>query len=77
MAEDPASWGPLEVAISEAIRDANAARERGLIGLSTVRRIADRLRDQGLVVERREPDDSPTPGESSSPIGRTRGGIAP
>jgi hypothetical protein len=49
--ENPATWGPVERAISEALRDADEARSKRLIGLSTVRRIADKLRERGLIDE--------------------------
>lgn len=51
MAENPATWGPLEKAIAEALKQADEGRAAGRIGLSTVRQIADKLRETGLVKE--------------------------
>lgn len=53
MVENPQTWGPLEKAIDEAMREADDARAAGRIGLSRVRQIADKLREQGLVNEPR------------------------
>lgn len=47
--EAPSSWGSLEHAIAEAMQDAEQARRDKIIGLSTVRIIADKLRAKGLV----------------------------
>lgn len=47
--EAPSSWGKLEHAIAEAMQDAEQARREKIIGLSTVRIIADKLRAKGLV----------------------------
>lgn len=58
MAENPASWGPIEKAIAEAMKQHNKDMDAGLYGLSVVRVIADQLRKQGLIKEP-EPDDQP------------------
>lgn len=47
--EDPATWGPVEWLISEALEFAEQDEARGYIGLSQVRQIADALRDHGLI----------------------------
>lgn len=47
--EAPSSWGALEHAIADAMKEAEQARVDKIIGLSTVRRIADKLRERGIV----------------------------
>jgi hypothetical protein len=42
--ENPATWGPLEHAIDDAIKKAEEDRAQGVVGLSEVRRIADAVR---------------------------------
>lgn len=56
VAETPASWGPVERVIFQALNDVEDARAIGLVGLSEVKVIANALRDAGLV--REEPDAS-------------------
>ena len=48
--ENPATWGKLERTIGDAIQEAEQARANQVIGLSMVRRIADKLRAEGLVL---------------------------
>lgn len=49
--ENPATWGPVEHAINEAMNEHSESMTVGLVGLSLVRVIADRLRAKGLVVD--------------------------
>ena len=60
--ENPATWGPVEHAINEAIAE-HRARDKEVIGLSLVRTIADALRAKGLLVERTDISKSGNPGE--------------
>lgn len=47
--ENPATWGKLETAISDALKDADDARAKGLVGGSRAKIIANKLRERGLV----------------------------
>jgi hypothetical protein len=47
--ENPATWGKAEKVIDKAIRDADKAHFQGIVGLSTTRRVADALREAGLL----------------------------
>ena len=49
--ENPATWGPIEDAISDAMIQHAQDMNEGLVGLSAVRKIADELRKRGLVKE--------------------------
>jgi hypothetical protein len=48
--ENPATWGAAERAIQEVVVDHFASLARGEIGLSLPRKIADRLREAGLLL---------------------------
>jgi hypothetical protein len=47
--ENPETWGKLEQVIDEALRKADADLAAHIIGLSTVRVIADALRREKLI----------------------------
>lgn len=49
--ENPATWNPLEHVIHDALKQAEANRKAGVIGLSQTRIIADKLREAHLVIE--------------------------
>jgi len=49
--ENPATWGEAERVVSDALDAAHEARERGVVGLSTVRQITDALRKAELLVD--------------------------
>lgn len=49
--ENPATWGKAERVIDEALDEADAAFQDQVCGLSVPRRIADALRQAGLLVE--------------------------
>lgn len=51
MVENPATWGPAEHVVSEALDQAHEGNRRGLVGLSTVRQITDALRAADLLKE--------------------------
>lgn len=52
--ENPATWGLAENVIRNAIVQDHYARQEGAIGLSLPRKIADALRDAGLLKEEDE-----------------------
>lgn len=47
--ENPATWGPAEHAVQEAITEDFRDNEAGIIGLSLARKITDKLRAKGLL----------------------------
>ena len=49
--ENPATWTQTERVIHKALVEAQEAREQRVIGHSTEKRIADALRDAGLITE--------------------------
>lgn len=49
--ENPATWGKAEHVISDAYGEYHIAQNRGVIGASLVRCIADALRKHGLLIE--------------------------
>jgi hypothetical protein len=49
--ENPATWGRAEGIISRAYAEWSESRNKGIIGLSLARQIADALRDAGLLIE--------------------------
>jgi len=57
MAEDPATWGEAEKIVQRALREAAQARQQQLAGFSTPRRVADALRDAGLLAGDSDSDD--------------------
>lgn len=68
--EAPSSWGALELTIADAMKEAEQARVDKIIGLSTVRRIADRLRGGGFVCDdanHNDPDPPPLPCNCAGP----------
>ena len=53
MAENPATWTPLEKAIHEAIRQHDKGIRQGKIGWSLVKQIAEYLKAEGWVFEKK------------------------
>ena len=51
MAENPATWGEAERVIARALREADQAHREQLVGWSTPKRVAEALRDAGLLKE--------------------------
>lgn len=49
--ESPLTWTRAEWVVNEALREAEEAREQGVVGLSAARRITDALRREGLLKE--------------------------
>lgn len=49
--ENPATWGPAEHVVQEALDKAADAYTKKMVGLSTTRQITDALRREGLLVD--------------------------
>lgn len=49
--ENPATWGMAERIIADEMEKAHADTEAGMCGASVYKRIADRLREAGLLVD--------------------------
>jgi hypothetical protein len=49
--ENPDTWGKAEKVIAEAVREAAVAHQHGIIGWSQPKRIAEALRQAGLLKE--------------------------
>ena len=53
--ENPATWGKLELVIDQALRESDMTAD---FGLSLVRRVADKLRAEGLICEEVKDEDT-------------------
>lgn len=53
MAENPATWGPVERSIHEAIQKHHEAQIQGKIGYSLPKYITEYLKAAGFVIEQR------------------------
>lgn len=51
--ENPSTWGPVEKAVSEAMKQHDAARASGVIGASAVKVVAEAARQATLAELRR------------------------
>lgn len=71
--ENPATWGRAEKIVNRALTDAMSDHARGVIGLSTARRITDALKQAGLLSEYSEDESYEDTPENNSPWGYLRG----
>lgn len=58
--ENPATWGRAEHVIADAMSQADKYMKMGVVGLSSVRQIADALREAGLLRDPKDEDKEPS-----------------